>query len=98
MTMLETSQCKIRNQAINEYLNIHGLEMNIIENMAPCHDSTEEVLERVRAILCNQSNKVVFGCSLPDTIQQEEIVAEDEPTPKLRSRSINSFRSSTIRR
>ena len=98
MTKLETSQCKIRNHVTNENLNIHGLEMNIIENLAPCYDSTEEVLERVRAILCNQSNKVVFGCSLPDTIQQEEIVHEGEPTPESKSRGINSYRSSTIRR
>ena len=98
MIKLETSQCKIRNHVTNENLNIHGLEMNIIENRTPCYDSTEEVLERVRAILCNQSNKLVFGCSLSDTIQQEEIADEGEPTLKLRSRSINSFRSSTIRR
>ena len=98
MTMLETSQCKIRNHAINEFLNIHGLEMNIIENMAQCYDIPEEVFETVHAILYTQSNKVVFGCSQPTTIQQDEIIYDGEPTPKLRRRSIDLYRNHAIRR
>ena len=98
MTMLETSQCKIRNLTINENLNIYGLEMNIIENLAQCYDSPEEVLETVHAILYTQSNKVVFGCRQPNTIQQDEIINEGERTPKLRSRSKDLYRSNTIRR
>ena len=98
MTMLGTSQYKTQNQSINEYFDIHGLEMNIIEDLAPCYDSQEQFLETVRTILYIQSDKVVFECNNSDTVKQEEIVNEGETILKLKKRSINLYRNHTIRR
>ena len=98
MTMLGTSQYKTQNHPINEYFDNYGLEMNIIEDLNQCYDSQEQFLETVRAILYIQADKVVFECSQSDTIKQEEIVYESEPIHKQKKRSIDSYRSHTIRR
>ena len=98
MTMLGTSQYKTQNHSINEYFDIDGLEMNIIEDLNQCYDSQEQFLETVRAILYIQADKVVFECSQSDTIKQEEIAYEGEPIHKQKKRSSETYRSHTIRR
>ena len=98
MTMLGTSQYKTQNHSINEYFDIYGLERNIDEDLAPCYDSQEQFLETVRAILYIQSDKVVIESSQSDTIKQEEIFYDGEPIHKLKKRSIDLYRSHTIRR
>ena len=98
MTMLGTSQFKTQNHSINAYFDIYGLERNISEDLPPCYYSQEHFLETVRAILYIQSDKVVFECNQSDAVKQEEIFYEGEPIHKLKKRSIDLYRSHTIRR
>ena len=98
MMMLGTSQYKTENHSINEYFDIYGLERNISEDLATCYDSQEQFLETLRAILNIQSDKVEFECKQSVTVKQEEIFYEGEPIHKLKKRSIDLYRSHTIRR
>ena len=102
MVKAGTSQYTLKNLSKNELSDTNVIEMNIIEDLVPCHNRQEELLETVQAILITHPNKVLYDRRQLKTqdsaATQEVMITENEETPRLRKRSMVLYRSNTIKR